>query len=292
MAEPNYEKRGIGPLARKVITLSHHFSYYLAKRYPQKLDIDFVSGYPRSGTVWVTQMFSDYLEKPFADLSFLPIAFPSVMHGHYIYKDDGPVKIYVLRDGRDAYTSLFYYLGRKLPATKNDTKNHVKKYFPYVDTKSELKYSDFSTFLELISENPMGTKYNWNDHVLLSLNNSKVPVVRYENLLNDCFDEMKLCLETVLQKPVNEEKLKSTVYKYSISRQIGEQQGKVRNESFIRKGKTGDWVNTFDIKSVEYFHKTYRKSLEISGYEKNDEWVEEFSKRKPRSDDFVFNKNI
>ena len=101
-----FEQRGIGPVGRKVIKASHHLSYYIAKWFPRAVPCVCVLGYPRSGTVWASQMIADYLQLPYPILSLFPIGCPAIFHGHQRVERNGPRTVYVMRDGRDALVSF------------------------------------------------------------------------------------------------------------------------------------------------------------------------------------------
>ena len=69
MAVPDLKQRGVSRLERHYMTMINHMSFAVARLAPKRVPVTYVTGFPKSGTVWVTQLIADYLQLPFVDLS-------------------------------------------------------------------------------------------------------------------------------------------------------------------------------------------------------------------------------
>src|SRR5262245_12144672 len=81
----------------------------IARRYGHSLGMWVGCGYPKSGTSWLCQLLSSYLDIPHPRRFRLPIAMPSVLHAHWLPEPQLPKTVYVARDGRDVMVSLYFY---------------------------------------------------------------------------------------------------------------------------------------------------------------------------------------
>lgn len=271
----NIEKRKLGTVSRRIITLSHHVSYHLAKRFPNAIPVIFVVGYPKSGTVWACQMISDYLDLPFADLSYFPTGFPSVMHGHYRIWPDGPRSIYVVRDGRDAMTSMYFYLARGLPSGDHPVvPKRLRQYFPGIANRDHVR-ENLPRFIEAQMRNPEGCRTHWGDHVRSYYESGRtdVPMLKYEDMLADCPKALAAAIATLTGQDPDMEGVEATVRKYTFQKQSGRSRGAENRSSFLRKAQAGDWRNHFTLEAAEVFDRWCGKELVAMGYEQDRTWV-------------------
>ncbi len=273
------KKRKVGPIGRRVITATHHLSYSLAKHFPNAIPITFVVGYPKSGTSWACQMVSDYLQLPFADMSYFPIGFPAVMHGHYRVWPDSPPMVYVARDGRDALVSLYFYLSRALPEGDhpNGFKNvprWLNRCFPGATNRENVR-ENLPAFIEMQMQHPAGCRANWGEHVssVEQSGRTDVPILKYEDMLADCPAALGAAMKMLTDKEPDEEAIKATVWKFSFERQSGRSRGTESRSNFLRKGQAGDWKNHFTNKAAEVFDRYVGEDLIRLGYENNREWI-------------------
>ena len=84
----------------------------IVRRHGRRLGVWVGCGYPKSGTVWLCQLLSSYLELPYPRRYRSPIAMPSVIHAHWMPDARFPETVYVVRDGRDVMVSLYHYEAR------------------------------------------------------------------------------------------------------------------------------------------------------------------------------------
>jgi len=272
----NIEKRNVGWLGRRVITASHHASYLLARSFPEAIPIIFVTGYPRSGTVWACQLVSDYLQLPFADLSLFPIGFPSVMHAHYRVALKGPRTIYVMRDGRDAMLSMYFFLSRYIPEGDHPRQipPWLRRYFRGIVNRDRVR-DNLPRFIEAQMNSPHGCRTHWGNHVASYFENGRtnVPIIKYEDMLADCPGALISVIRTLTGEEPNPEAIRGTVQKFSFQRQSGRARCAEDRSSFLRKGADGDWRNHFSREAAEIFDARCGAELIRTGYEPDASWV-------------------
>ncbi len=274
---PDLIERDVHFLARKWIAGATHVSFALARLFPKKIPIVFVSGFPKSGTVWVTQIVADYLQYPFVDLSFFPTGCPAVMHGHYLVHKNSPPTVYVVRDGRDAMISMYFYMASSIPGGDNPKLPWgYKKYFTGLQNKDQIRQF-LPTFLRRQFERPFGCRWNWNTHVRSHqlANRPNIPLVRYEELLADPFNSAAHAIRCLTQDDtIDETALRQTIDKFSFVKQTGRKQGEEKKDSFVRKGISGDWKNYFSREAATLFHELAGQTLIDFGYESDASWIE------------------
>ncbi|MEZ6096159.1 MAG: sulfotransferase domain-containing protein [Pirellulaceae bacterium] len=275
---PDLGERRIGFFMRKWIAMATHTSYLLGHIAPKRIPMIVVNGFPKSGTVWVTQMVADYLQYPFHDLSFFPIGSPGVLHGHYQVRKKGPPMVYVVRDGRDTMVSMYFHMTRNLPDGDNPrmpagyarhlrglkNKNQIREFLP--------------EFIRRQFNRSYGCRSNWNQHVRSFLDSKRddVPLVRYEDLLSTPFETMATALKLLTQsQQIDEDALGWTIQKFSFQRQSGRRSGEENANAFVRKGQAGDWRNHFSREAAEVFNELGGETLIQLGYESNKEWVKQ-----------------
>lgn len=278
MAVPNLEQRGISLLERRGITLINHCSYLIARLAPKRIPVTVVTGFPKSGTVWVTQMIADYLQLPFIDLSYTPVGCPAVIHTHYrVPKKNGLPMVYVARDGRDTIVSMYYYLSQHLPEGDNpQIPRWLRRYFRGLKNKADIR-EFLPRFIEYQFDRPTGCRINWNEHLRSYFDTTRqdIPFVRYEDLLDNTKIEMTRVFETLTGQPSDDELLDFTIRKFSFEKQTGRKRGVQKASSFVRKGTAGDWQNHFSREAAEVFHELAGHTLIEAGYESDATWVQQ-----------------
>ena len=276
---PIIKKRTLGKLPRSIITVSHHISYQLAKRVRTQFPIVFVTGYPKSGTVWACQMVADYLQLPFADLSYFPIGFPSVMHGHQLIEKGGPPAVYVMRDGRDCMVSMYFHMMRDLPEGANPQKDRrYRRYFPGITDMSNIN-ANLPRFIEAQLKRPNGTPHHWGKHVqsYYSAKRANVPIMKFEDLKMNTGSTLAYAVQILTGEEADMDQVDSTVSKFSFARQSGRKPGQEDRSSFLRKGVVGDWVNYFNREAAEIFDDNCGDMLLETGYANDKKWIDQCS---------------
>lgn len=216
-------------------------------------DDTFLVSFPKSGNTWMRFILANILaagnlEIDFKNaLDFIPddsfsdlnrIARPRLIKSHQAFNVDFPSVIYIVRDPRDAYVSYYHYLLKKLPAGMT-----------------------FSQFLRLPDLYPC----RWHTHVISWLDVPGVKVlVKYEEMLTDCFGVMKRVLAALPHLNVSDASLCSAIEASSFDnmrkaevekgRPFRTEQDRKTATPFVRKGIAGDWVNHFTPEDEEFLY--------------------------------------
>lgn len=262
----------------RMIAVSHYVSYGLASKLPDVFPILFVTGYPKSGTVWVCQVVSDYLGLPFANQSLLPVGMHCVMHGHQRIWPEGPPAVYVTRDGRDTMVSMYFYMLRALPnpdAGFRELPGHIRPYFQDMHDLKDIR-GNMPTFIERQMARPLGSKANWHDHVRTSLDSERedVPFVKYEDMLADGPGTLAKAMRTLTGDEPDMDRCRQSIDKFAFKKQTGRASGSEDKQSFLRKGQAGDWRNHFSKESAEVFDQHAGDTLIALGYENDRGWIQ------------------
>jgi len=272
------KKKGKVPKSQRLMrAVSHKATWWLGKNFPDLAPLVFVVGCPKSGTTWVCQLLADYLQMPFPRGSVLPIGCPAVVHGHDTVRPTDRHAAYVVRDGRDVMSSLYFHLTRHIPeGDRPRLTRREKKMFPGMVNKADVQ-TNFPRFIEQQMRDPFASKHHWGEHVERSLAQLRpgVAVVRYEQLLVDGAGELTRALETITGDEADPERVGWTVEKFSFARQSGRTAGKENRSSFLRKGTSGDWRNHFSRESAEIFDRYCGEALIAAGYEQDRQWVQD-----------------
>ncbi len=256
--------------------MATHGSYMLSILTPRRIPITFVTGYPKSGTVWVTQLVADYLQYPVIDLSFFPAGCPCVMHGHYLVRPNSPPMVYVVRDGRDAMVSMYFFMSREIPnGDYPKLPSGYARHFKGLKNKQDI-LTFLPTFIRRQFARPFGCRFSWDAHVAAYFEAGRpdIPLVRYEEMLKDPFATLAAALRTLTDgQAIDEEQLRCTINKYSFEKQTGRRPGSEDQKSFVRKGRAGDWKNYFSAEAARTFDEIAGQTLIDLGYERDRNWT-------------------
>jgi len=252
-------------------------TWFLGTRFPNAIPLVFVVGYPRSGTTWVCQLIADYLRLPFPRNTVLPVGFPAVVHGHEIVWKNYPKCVYVLRDGRDAELSMFYYAGRRtLDGTGRRTTRRMRKRFRNVHDLDNVR-DHIADFIVQQQDRPIASRVAWGDHVrsYLEATNPNVVLLRFEDLVQTGEVALAKTVAQLTGKEADMQRVRDTLNRYSQDAQrpfigsLGQSGG-----NYLRKGRTGDWRKTFTRKAAEVFDRYWGDVLIEAGYETDHLWVD------------------
>lgn len=239
------------------------------------LDHLVVTAYPKSGATWLSGMIAAAVGKPYPTNRIPPLR-PCVLQGHYLPSSvfaplmDDPVVMF--RDGRDIMVS--YYFFSLFPNEDGDSAAIVRK------TRREVPFEDYdnvkknmSAFVDYQFRPTSEPDFTWSQFVNRWL--PKDPVqVRYEDLLDDCFGEMKRLLSDLGADELSDEALRSIVASYSFENQSQRRRGTEERGSVMRKGISGDWKNYFDREARRVFDRHGGEELIRLGYENDRSWVQ------------------
>ena len=237
-----------------------------------RLPLYLVPEYPKSGGTWFSQMLSDAIDVPFPrNTTPAPIQ-KSILSGHHMYSPRFKNVTVVIRDGRDATVSAYYYMLFKNEINKQFGVDHYRGHLPFKD------YDDIQgnlpEFIEyLFVEYPKKwNHFSWSQFIDSWLPHD-FPVVRYEDLLTDAAGILVDISGKLTGEPITRERAEEIVEKFSFKRMSGRKQGQENTKSFVRKGIAGDWKNHFTREACEVFDKHAGDQLITCGYEKDHEWV-------------------
>jgi len=138
-------------------------------------------------------------------------------------------------------------------------------------------YSNLADFNEYIilfegrSRSPF--KLAWAQFVI-RLVSKDVNKIEYQGMIDHHYWGMKKLLENVLQKPVEEERLRQIIQKYSFESQTRRKPGQEDVKSFIKKGQPGDWKGKFTVSSARVFNNYYYQEMHELGYVNDESWMD------------------
>jgi len=237
------------------------------------LPLYIVTEYPKSGGSWLCSMLSEYMDIPFPR-NRRPDMTSSIIHGHISYSPLMKNVTCLYRDGRDVMVSLYYHM-----LFENDKNSPLL----VSRTRSDLDFKDvndirsnLSDFIKYVHANESKSispyKFTWGDFVK-DWSGKNVNMIKYEELIDDCYGSMKILLESLTDLPIDEDRLKLIVQKYSFENQTKRKPGQEDIKSFIRKGQPGDWKDKFTKESAEIFNSFYGSEMKELGYAKDDAWI-------------------
>ena len=250
---------------RRMIAVSHRLSWELGKLFPRALPFVYVCGYPKSGTSWVSQLLSYCLDIPHVQQSIFPIGFPAVLQGHRPVSRRFHRSVYVIRDGRDAMVSSYFH-ERGLAAASTGSRNAV--------TADRVR-AELPGFIARQVRRPFGSPLNWGEHVTgyFEMGENAMALIRYEELLRAGQSVLRNALSNIVERGVREELISAALERYSFKKQSGRNPGVEQQNSYLRKGVTGDWKEYFTPEAAAVFNEHFGQPLIVSGYEQDSGWV-------------------
>jgi estrone sulfotransferase len=231
----------------------------------------FLVSYPKSGNTWMRFLLANLLRSTEQNADAEPIDFhtavryvpeyelhtaevdaaprPRILKSHTPYVSAFPRVLYLIRDPRDVYVSYYHYMRKRLPGT-----------------------TSFAEFLRMDGLHPC----HWDEHVAGWIDRPTVLVIRYEDILADTHAQLGRCVDFWGGRSFSDEQIDHAVRASSFDqmKQIEQQKGRpFQNEAqkkqstpFMRKGKSGDWVNYFDHADRAYLDQRCGDFMERFGY--------------------------
>lgn len=246
----------------------------IAHHYGSSLGMLVSCGYPKSGTVWLTRLISEYTGLPYAEGSLLPLALPCVIHAHWQKRPNTPPAGYIYRDGRDVIVSKYFHNMRVISEGRNPRaaaklkRRYQRIYglrFDPVNVRANLPL-----FIESEMQSPTSVKSTWQEHVhqwVLS-RPPNVFSVRYEDLLKTPQVALVPVMEGLTRTNIDKERLTRAIEKHDFSRASGRAAGDEDRSSILRKGTAGDWRNYFTEDAEQCFDAYAGSTLDALGYDK------------------------
>lgn len=239
------------------------------EKMPMFFDDVFLVSYPRSGNTWLRFILAnivyDEANITFANIHrFSPetgrfeglesnIRRPRFIKSHEAFNSSFPKVVYIVRDGRDVYVSYYHYLRNKLPA--------------------KMSFGDFL----IEGAMPCG---RWSDHIFSWLDNCVATpflLVKYEDIHLKSEDTVQRVLD-FMGLQVDDISMKCALEKATFHRMkeleitFGRGKYKTGPDTFMRKGRIGDWRNHFGENEKAIFKEKENEALVKLGYEKNAGW--------------------
>lgn len=258
---------------QKMRLVSNQITRLICRRYADTFGMYPLIEYPKCGGTWLCRMLADTLQLPFAQFSSLPVAMPSVVHGHWTYHKGYRNVTFLMRDGRDVMVSFYFHYLRDL---EHKQAPYARKAFArlYGDNPdlSDVR-ANLPRFIEHLSEDPIGAPTDWSTYHDQWIDKPGVVYTRYEDLRADCVAEMTRIAHAHGHTP-EPWRIERAVDGNSMQRAAGRKPGEEDRNSFIRKGVVGDWKNHFNQESLEIFSGLCGRTLVGLGYEQSPDWRE------------------
>lgn len=250
---------GIDYVARAGAARATHL---IARRWGVALGMYCVAEYPKSGGTWLARLLSDCLTLPIIQRTRLPIAMPSIMHGHWSSHQKAPNTVYVYRDGRDVMVSYYFHVLRGPTSGPNK-----RPAFLTGDSRVDLP-----RFIETEFAHPRSSRLAWSEHVSQWLAQPDVPRVSYENLVTDGHRALASVLAGLGRDDIDASTVDEALHRQSFQRLAKRSAGEEDESSFLRKGIVGDWRNHFTRASGQVFAERAGGTLRELGYEQDERW--------------------
>ncbi len=255
----------------KMRRVSNHVTRLICQRYAELFQIHPVLEYPKCGGTWLCRMLADTLQLPFAQYASMPVAMPSIVHGHWAYHKGYRNVTFLVRDGRDVMVSFYFHFVRERndPIERGFGITLDRLYGPDADLNDIRTH--LPRFIEHLSSNPLGAPSSWQHYNNEWWDRPHTVYTRYEALRTDCIAEMTRIAEAHGVQP-EAWRVERAVTGHSMERAAGRAPGEEDRGSFIRKGVVGDWVNHFSDEARQVFADLAGDTLVRLGYEQSNDW--------------------
>ena len=266
----------VAELRRQIAATLTHAT---ALRRGRNLDMWIGCGYPRSGTVWLCQLMSIYLDKPYPRDYQSPITMSSVIHAHWLYDCRIPPTVYITRDGRDVLVSLYFYQIRMLSIPRNPRRTKQLKGIFHSLYGSTFDPQDIRAnlpkFIEYEMTHRLGFRLaTWPEHVREWSEKPHVAQVTYEQLLADTAGELHKAMLDLDTPAAKLELAELAARRYDFALASGRTDRSEDRGDFMRKGIAGDWRNHFTREAGEVFDYYAGDVLVDKQYEASRNWYE------------------
>ena len=244
----------------------------IARRWGRYFPMWIGCGYPKSGTVWLCKLLSNYLGVPYPQNYRLPIAMSSVIHAHWGYHERLPPTAYIYRDGRDVMVSLYFHQMRELASRRNPgnaarTQERMQHLFGAGFDPNDVR-GNLPRFIDHEFTEQRHGYGTWSDHVVdwCLPTRPNVAYVSYEALTREPESTFAELISTLTQSPASPEKVRLALEREDFSLVSGRARGSEDRSSFLRKGTAGAWRSHFDRAAAEVFDHHAGDALVTLGY--------------------------
>lgn len=257
-----------------LIKIKNQIDYWLAVWYDCSIAKKgvFVVGYTKSGTNWLRNLIRQYYNiDNDNDKDFFRIR---VHHLHRFVSNSYFKKksIYMIRDGRDTIVSRYFTMIRQVSQSK--MKTDFITYCGIEPTQENIVelLPSYIQFLEKYHKSSI----DYRSHVLKA-EQLELFIIKYEDLHKDTVNTFKRVLNFLDNKAdYNEERILKVIEESSFEASVKK---KKIQTGFFREdgGKSGGWKKYFNKESARLFQQYAGDILIKYSYEKNDDWVNEFT---------------
>ncbi len=253
----------------RYVSVFHYVMWNILKK---RLNNVLVAEFPKSGGSWFCKMLADATGLPQPSNYELPKIQTSILHGVFFNEKKLGKTICIVRDGRDVMVSAYFFFLFKNDKNIGFSIDKRRKQMPFDDYDNVEK--NLPAFIEYMFNDytVRNKKMNWVNFNDSFINQENVKMIKYENLLTQCKEEMIGALDFLEFPEKSEKELNEIIEKYSFEKMAKRKRGEENNRSFMRKGIAGDWKNKFSKEACVVFDKYAGDMLIKLGYETDHNW--------------------
>jgi len=197
------------------------------------------------------------------------------MHGHIKYTPMMSNVVAVFRDGRDCMVSWYFHT-----LFQNDKNSPIL----VEKTRKDLGFGDVDDvnhnlpqFIEYIFEKDKSSfspyKFTWGQFVN-DWKDRDCAKIKYEDMVEDGVAAISEVLEYLGRSDISPSLVSDVVEKYTFANQAKRMPGQENKNSFLRKGRPGDWKEKFSRSAAEVFDHYAGKELIDLRYESDSSWID------------------
>lgn len=230
-----------------------------------------VNEYPKSGGTWLKFMLAEALGLP-AWTRGRPAWRSSVMQAHWL-RPKGRCRVVVLfRDGRDVMVSFYYHCFFRNEFLNESLVRTMRERFDFTDFE-DIR-SNLPAFMKGILEEPITPGFTWRDFVRRWADDRDSVKCRYEDLRLDTAAELTRLVRELVGAELGRAEAERIAARYSMENMRaraallnpGITGRQVAELSFLRKGKAGNWSESFTDEALAWFEAEHAAELGRLGY--------------------------
>ena len=232
--------------------------------------------FPKSGGTWLARLIATSLEWPFLDNWTWPPGNDCVLRGHQLPQLDRPDQVYMLRDPRDVYVSLFHHRVRHWYSNERHRTEWLAEFEePLEASRIVEQLPDFLRFEERFAgERGSAVPVGWSGHVdawrAVSEQGQSGVCVTYEALRADPVSELRRVLVAIVGDPGPEiAEAAVTAHRFDLRQKA---QFVHTSQSFLRSGSSGGWRSVFSAPAGEVLEELHGAAMRRAGYETSGGW--------------------
>lgn len=245
---------------------------YLRERTLQVLE------FPKSGGTWLAKLLSTTLEWPFLDDTPMPPGNNCVLRSHAMPSPRTPDLVYLVRDPRDAYTSLFHHRIHHWKLNSHYRHAWLEQHEEPLD--ADHIREQLPQFLEFESafagRRGSASPATWGHHVdawhASRATTARRVLVSYEALRADTAHELTRIYHELFHTRLPHELADavSTAHSITLRKQMTGHAGIGR--SYIRSGQLGGWRETFSRRAGATLDRMAGDQMVALGYAADRTW--------------------